>query len=236
MSRRRARGVLLMVVLAAASLHAALAAEIRPGKEPEWRLRTRKKLEEQVACRFRKVSLKTAISALQRQTDIAFTLDAGALGASRGRRVECATDKDALASALRSVLEQAGLDYVLTDQAMFISTRERIEWILRLAGFSYTLKDEAIWISTPDRALAGLRPQPKPEAGKAAPESQRGPRELLQRKVSFELVDTPLSETIQLLQTVARCSMILDPRAVEERGNTPINLRVEDMSLELVLD
>lgn len=68
------------------------------------------------------------------------------------------------------------------------------------------------------------------------PEWARGIRRKLERKVSFEFVDTPLSEAIQFLQTLTKINMILDPSAVEMRGNTPINLKVANMTLNLALD
>ncbi len=68
------------------------------------------------------------------------------------------------------------------------------------------------------------------------PEWARDIRHKLERKVSFEFVDTPLSEAIQFLQTLTKINMILDPNAVEMRGNTPINLKVANMTLNLALD
>ena len=70
----------------------------------------------------------------------------------------------------------------------------------------------------------------------AEPEWSRDIRRKLERKVSFEFVDTPLSEAVQFLQTLTKINMILDPNAVEMRGNTPINLKVSNMTLNLALD
>jgi len=76
-------------------------------------------------------------------------------------------------------------------------------------------------------------------AGRAAeePRWKREMRTKLQRKVSFEFVETPLSEAINFLQTLTKINMILDPKALEGRGgaNTPITLKVRDMTLELAL-
>ncbi len=60
-------------------------------------------------------------------------------------------------------------------------------------------------------------------------------RKKLQRKVSFEFVDTPLDEAIAFLRNLADVTMIVDPR-VMEAGAPPINLRVTDMNLELALE
>jgi tetratricopeptide (TPR) repeat protein len=59
-------------------------------------------------------------------------------------------------------------------------------------------------------------------------------RKRLQRRVSFEFVDTPLQEAIAFLRSLTNVTMILDPRVVEA-GPPAINLRVTDMSLELAL-
>lgn len=60
-------------------------------------------------------------------------------------------------------------------------------------------------------------------------------RKKLQRKVSFEFVDTPLDEAIAFLRNLADVTMIVDPRVLEA-GAPPINLRVTDMNLDLALD
>ncbi|MBE7462432.1 MAG: hypothetical protein HS116_02960 [Planctomycetes bacterium] len=57
----------------------------------------------------------------------------------------------------------------------------------------------------------------------------------LQRKVSFEFVDTPLDEAITFLRSLTNVTMIVDPKVLEG-GAAPINLRVTDMTLELALE
>ena len=59
-------------------------------------------------------------------------------------------------------------------------------------------------------------------------------RKKLQRKVSFEFVDTPLQEAISFLRSLTNVTMIIDPK-VMEAGPPAINLRVTDMSLDLAL-
>jgi Flp pilus assembly secretin CpaC/tetratricopeptide (TPR) repeat protein len=68
------------------------------------------------------------------------------------------------------------------------------------------------------------------------PEWANAIRRKLDRKVSFEFVDTPLSEAVTFLQTLTKVNMILDPRALEANGDTPINLKVTNMTLQLALD
>jgi len=60
-------------------------------------------------------------------------------------------------------------------------------------------------------------------------------RAKLDRKVSFEFVDEPLSDAINALQTMTRVNMIIDPRATAGGADVPINLKVSDISLDLAL-
>jgi len=57
----------------------------------------------------------------------------------------------------------------------------------------------------------------------------------LQRKVTFEFVDTPLEEAIAFLRSLTNVTMIVDPKVVQG-GALPISLRVTDMSLDLALE
>lgn len=52
----------------------------------------------------------------------------------------------------------------------------------------------------------------------------------LDRKVSFEFVDTPLAEACEFVRHIAGVNVIVDPKSIEN-GAPPINLRVADMKL-----
>jgi general secretion pathway protein D len=73
------------------------------------------------------------------------------------------------------------------------------------------------------------------EAGE--PEWKRDVRRMLDRKVTFEFVDTPLQEAIRFLETLTRTTLVLDARAFEggAGATSPITLRVSDMPLHLAL-
>jgi len=76
------------------------------------------------------------------------------------------------------------------------------------------------------------------EAQEAAePEWKRDVRRMLDRKVTFEFVDTPLQEAIRFLETLTRTTLVLDAKAFEggAGATTPITLRVNDMPLHLAL-
>ncbi len=61
-------------------------------------------------------------------------------------------------------------------------------------------------------------------------------RKKMKRLVSFEFVDTPLEDALKFLDSLTKVNIIMDPKAVADGANrTPINLRVQDMELELAL-
>jgi Flp pilus assembly secretin CpaC/tetratricopeptide (TPR) repeat protein len=60
-------------------------------------------------------------------------------------------------------------------------------------------------------------------------------RKKLQRKVTFEFVDTPLEEAIAFLRSLSNVTMIVDPKVLAA-GAPTINLRVTDMNLDLALE
>ena len=61
-------------------------------------------------------------------------------------------------------------------------------------------------------------------------------RKKLSRRVSFEFVDTPLTEAIAFLNSLTKVNIILDPKVAAEGGDkTPITLRVQDMEMEQAL-
>jgi len=68
------------------------------------------------------------------------------------------------------------------------------------------------------------------------PEWAREIERKLERKVSFEFAETPLTEAVTFLQTLTKVNIIIDPTAAEEKGSTPITLKVTNMTLRLALD
>jgi len=60
-------------------------------------------------------------------------------------------------------------------------------------------------------------------------------RKKLQRKVSFEFVDTPLADAVEFLRHLANVTMIIDPKVLAAQP-PQINLRVTDMNLDLALE
>lgn len=68
------------------------------------------------------------------------------------------------------------------------------------------------------------------------PEWKKEIRRKMDRRVSFEFVDTPLTEAVTFLHALTELNIIIDPRALEEvGGDINITLRVADMPLDLAL-
>jgi len=56
----------------------------------------------------------------------------------------------------------------------------------------------------------------------------------LQRKVTFEFVDTPLEEAINFLRGLAQVTIIIDPKVLQANP-PPVSLKVQDMTMQLAL-
>lgn len=93
----------------------------------------------------------------------------------------------------------------------------------------------------PEKRLAAEDVKP-PAPDKAPPKVpleepwEKEVRAKLERKVSFEFVDTPLEEVLGFLKSLTTVNIILDPKAAAEGVHkTPVTLRVRDMSLGVAL-
>ncbi|MGD0091102.1 MAG: STN domain-containing protein [Planctomycetota bacterium] len=75
-------------------------------------------------------------------------------------------------------------------------------------------------------------------AAKAAPGEDPTAAEVrkkLERKVTFEFVDTPLEEGINFIRSLADVKVVYDPQIAEAAKKATVNLRVTDMTMELAL-
>ncbi|MGD0089782.1 MAG: STN domain-containing protein [Planctomycetota bacterium] len=80
-------------------------------------------------------------------------------------------------------------------------------------------------------AVCGERGGPD---GNPPPDAERQKiKEVLQRKVTFEFVETPLQEAINFINGLTKTNTVLDQRIANK--DTKITLRVTDMTLELAL-
>lgn len=61
-------------------------------------------------------------------------------------------------------------------------------------------------------------------------------KKALTRKVSFEFVDTPLSDALEFIRRLSNVAIVVDPKAIaDEREKATINLRVADMDMDKAL-
>jgi len=58
----------------------------------------------------------------------------------------------------------------------------------------------------------------------------------LQKKVTFDFVDTPLDEAVAFLRQISGVTIIVDPKVTAAGAAPNINLRVTDMSMDLALE
>ena len=115
---------------------------------------------------------------------------------------------------------------------------EALGWTCRLAGLDWTFTDQALVISTPER-VAELRRRHTLGRRDAArlPDGvwEVEIRRKFARKVTFEFVDTPLGEALEFLQTLTETTFVTEPVAFRGKERTPITLKVTAMQLSVAL-
>ncbi len=112
-----------------------------------------------------------------------------------------------------------------------VTVEQALRKMLGPAGLHYGIVEGTVFVSTPEKVAAEVRRSGT--KGRSAEATGTG----LGKRISVELVDTPLTEALDFLARQGGLDIILDPRARRERGQTPINLRgVSDMPLRVVLD
>ncbi|MHC4202120.1 MAG: hypothetical protein ACYSU0_19185, partial [Planctomycetota bacterium] len=149
--------------------------------EPEWAKAIRRKLARKVSLDFADTPLVEAVMFLQTLTKISMILDPAAAEAKGATPITLKVTDMKLLIAFDWMLKLADLDYALVDQALFVSTAE-------------SLKEESARRSPPCSALEAA-------AEGDEPKWKRKLREVLDRKVSFEFAETPLTEAIAFLHT-----------------------------------
>lgn len=93
------------------------------------------------------------------------------------------------------------------------------------------------WLSVPViLALCGaplgaeeVREKEKAEVEEMDPEERL--EAALDKRVSFEFIDTPFTETVQFIQALAKINIVLDPKVAPAAEKKTITLRVADMPL-----
>ena len=198
---------MLAAMLAAAAANAALA------EEPAWKGELREKVTHKVSFDFVETPFTEALSFFQTLTRVNMILDPQALRGRERTAVTLKVEDMVLEKALKRVVKLANLDYALLDDAVFVSTPERL---------AKAVATEEARRRVEARAREAEEPAWKREI-----------REQLARRVTFEFVETPLTEVIPFLQMLTKMSIILDPDL--DRSKREITLRVTKMTLARAL-
>lgn len=101
-----------------------------------------------------------------------------------------------------------------------------IDWIVRLAGLAYVVKDDAIFISN-KKTVTRVAKAKKPRATGAL-------KKTLERKISFDIVQTPLSDVFAFLSNLSGLNMVVHPAVLPEKRY--VTLRVKEMPLGTAID
>lgn len=107
-----------------------------------------------------------------------------------------------------------------------------LQWMLKLAGCEYKLDDGLVRVSTNRKAGMASVPMPK-DKPIAGDDWKKEIRAKLQKRISFEFVDTPLTEALGMIVDETGVKMSVDAALAKA---LPINLRVKDMKADLALD
>ena len=91
--------------------------------------------------------------------------------------------------------------------------------------------EELLLVETTQRRAV----RPRPLIPEEEPEWKLEIKEQMQKRISFDFVDTPLEDVVAFLTNLTNANMVLDPAAVGG-DDVPVTLKVSDMKLEAVLD
>ncbi len=174
---------------------------------PEWEREIRRKLTRSVTTDWPSVRLEGAVWFLESITRTSI-VSGPAYQAAGDRRIPLSVADTPAESVLSWLTIVSGFDYDLIDRVVFIGRRTRVEELRRLSA---TRRSRA--------------------ARKDMPQWEREIRRKLTRAVTFEFVETPLSEAMQFLQTATGVGIAIDKKA-GVHGDTPVSLRVEDIPTE----
>ncbi|HEY3323695.1 MAG TPA: RNA polymerase sigma factor [Planctomycetota bacterium] len=126
------------------------------------------------------------------------------------------------------ITAQAANRNKITLRVTDMSMENALKWTLYLAGLEYEYKHPGLWITA--RKNKPIEPD---ENGGSDEPWRLAIKTALSRKVTFEFVDTPLTECLAFLSSLTKVNFIVDPEAAKE--NPRINLRVADMQMDLAL-
>jgi type II secretory pathway component GspD/PulD (secretin) len=98
---------------------------------------------------------------------------------------------------------------------------QALGWVARQAKLEYSIQNGAIFISTKSRIAGGAMSTPKPSSAEL--------REKLDKRVSFDFVDTPLEDVVAYFSQLAGMNIGLHPEIKPKTAK--ITMKVKDMKM-----
>ena len=121
---------LLALTMTALLASGGLAAAVEPvGQEPSWEDKVEGALDKPVSFTWKNQALPDVLDAIGKAAAVTVVLDPAAIADPATVKISLSISRESgmtLRSALGNVLKMAGLRYTLKDQAIFVSTRDRI--------------------------------------------------------------------------------------------------------------
>jgi RNA polymerase sigma factor (sigma-70 family) len=108
-----------------------------------------------------------------------------------------------------------------------------LDWVTRLAGCGWYGKDGTPFITTLEAAQAVTfsATTQAPDADQAAKDAELNAAiaKALEKEVTFNFVDTPVTDAVHFLQQLLNVSIVIDPAVVKDAAATGITLKVDKM-------
>ena len=95
-------------------------------EDEAWRGEIRRKLEQQLTIDFPELEIQEVIAFLQRNTDVNFVLDPQVIASGMAPPITMQVRDIRLANALDFIMLQTGLRYTLQDEAVFVTSPDRV--------------------------------------------------------------------------------------------------------------
>lgn len=182
-----------------------------PASADDWQEILQKQLGKEVSVNFQQLPLRKVLTYLQNTANINIILDTRNRDVDHLIPITLNLQKVSLGSVLRWVVRLAKLEYVIRDEAIFLTTPKRIpvEWKEDIDKREALVYGEALksWM-------------PKLEAG-------------LWRPVTFDFAGIGGYEALDFLRNLTQTNIVIDPEA--EAVHEAVMLRVTKMSLKNAL-
>jgi len=177
-------------------------------QEPIWRQTFAKRLKEMVSYSFKEKLLKDVLAAFRNDQRLNIILDIKGRGVNPESRITFNLKDVRFESALSWTVRLAGLDYVMTDQAIFITRRENMlpEWRKEIARRE-------------KKARTGLLEKFLPTL-----------QEKFIKPVTLDIDGVPIQEALAQLARIGDVNIIYLPGP--EAPFTPLTFKIEKMTLE----